>query len=129
MLTFSDYSGVNALNVLPKTATFHEICQVLSQKGVHRVVTVEPTTMKLVRFVTQGDIVRYLKNHTEKFGDHLHKTVSEMDLGSCPCVCIEESKTTLDAFKMMLALKVIALEMFLTLFRSVGWLSQMVGNV
>lgn len=69
--------------------------------GVHRVPVIDPSTKRIVKIISQSDIVQFLSLHLDELGSKVDRTVRELGLGSRPVIAVAANASPLEAFQMM----------------------------
>jgi len=102
-----DFSGMNKFHPISGELSILEALETFIQFGLHRLPVMESPN-KVVKMVSQTDIVQWLAQNKEILGTQVEKTVGElqMDLGGISGIkdlllYIKESEPTEKAFEMM----------------------------
>lgn len=85
-----DLSRNNPFYMIP-TGTSMLLVVTLLAEGVHRVPIIDPETRKVVRVISQSDVIRFLNRNSSQLGSKMDCAISETNL--CPKEVVSVPKT------------------------------------
>ena len=103
-----DLSSTNEFRPVTASAPLGSVLTILSG-GLHRIPVVDTSTGRVVKIISQSDIVKFLADRTELLGDFAGRSLADLGLGAGPVEVVQSNQRPLDAFKAMFAKRLSAL--------------------
>jgi len=102
-----NHSCSNQFVPLKNNASVRTVIQTLGKERIHRIPIFDKTTLTLTRFITQSEIIEFISNNIEIFGDICNRTVSDMGFAKSDSENLIQVCTIRDSSKMLWAFKAI----------------------
>jgi len=95
-------STENQLERVTRNASVYEAITKMLDEGVRRLVVVDELG-KTVNIITQFDVVKFLNEHIDEFGDACKQSVGALSLGNSPVICASLTQCAAEVFQMMIS--------------------------